>query len=190
MAFSAADCPTKLREHQGRIIRYLRWNKLAQAVYHPGLVSSFHYVVASQVEEFERTFGSTPRRLDGHHHMHLCANVLFGKLMPAGAMVRRNFSFRHGEKGKINRLYRGTIDRMLASRYKLTDHFFSLPPLEPRSRLDEILAFAQRSIVEVETHPVNPEEYAFLTGKEILQKTAGTQIARGFTHPVEPPSLS
>lgn len=183
MPFSAPDCPSRLREHQERIIRYLRQKRLAQTVYHPGLASSFKYVVAAQIEEFEKIFSSTPLRFDGHHHMHLCANVLFGRLMPVGAMVRRNFSFRPGEKGWINRLYRGTVDRMLAKRYRLTDYFFSLPPLEPRSRIDEIFSIARRSVVEVETHPVNPQEYRFLASGEIQRRIGDLQIARSFTNP-------
>lgn len=182
MRFSAPDCPSRLREHQERVIRYLRRNRLAQAVYHPGLASSFKYVAAAQIEEFERIFGGTPRRLDGHHHMHLCANVLFGGLLPAGTMVRRSFFFRPSEKSRINRLYRGAIDRALANRHRLTDYFFSLTPLEPQSRIDEIFSIAQRSVVEVETHPVNPEEYGFLTSGEILRRTGDLQIARGFTN--------
>jgi len=182
MRFSSPDCPSRLREHQERVIRYLRRNRFAQAVYHPGLASSFKYVAAAQIEEFERTFGVTPRRLDGHHHMHLCANVLFGRLLPAGTMVRRSFSFRPSEKSRINRLYRGAIDRALAKRYRLTDYFFSLAPLNPQSRIDEIFSIAQRSVVEVETHPVNPEEYAFLISGEILRRTGNLQIARGFTN--------
>src|SRR5262249_46913023 len=73
--FSALNCPLRLREHQGRVIRYLRRNRLAQTVYHPGLASSFRYVALAQIEEFERIFGGKPWRFDGHHHMHLCANV-------------------------------------------------------------------------------------------------------------------
>jgi hypothetical protein len=191
MPFSAAACPSRLSEHQQRVVRYLRRNRLAQTVYHPGLASSFKYVAAAQIEEFERIFGSAPRRLDGHHHMHLCANVLFDRLLPADTVVRRNFSFRPTEKSRINRWYRGNIDRVLAKRHRLTDHFFSLPPLEPQSRLDEIFLIARRSIVEVETHPVNPEEYRFLTSGEVLRRTDDLQIAKGFTNSAKsrPPFL-
>lgn len=179
--FSNQGCPTRLGEHQEKLARYLRGNRWAQAVYHPRLASSFKYVVAAQIEEYERIFGFAPRRIDGHHHMHLCANVLFGKLLPSGIIVRRNFSLRTYEKSKLNRLYRKAIDRVLAPRYRLTDYFFSLPPLEPQSRIDEILSFARRSSVEVETHPVNPQEYRFLTSGEILRRTGDLEIARGFT---------
>jgi hypothetical protein len=181
--FTSPKCAPRLLEHQGRLVRYLRRNRWAQTVYHPGLASSFEYAVREQLEEFERTFGRAPLRIDGHHHMHLCANVLFGKFLPAGTIVRRNFSFRPGEKSGINRLYRGVIDRVLARRHRLTDYFFSLMPIEPQRRIAEIFSIARQSITEVETHPVNPEEYKFLTSGEILRAAGDIQIARGFTFP-------
>lgn len=185
MPFSASDCVPRLKEHQEAIMRYLRRHRLAQAVYHPGLTSSFRYVVEAQIEEFTRIFGNAPRRLDGHHHMHLCANVLLGRLLPDGTIVRRNFSFSPREKRRINRLYRSAIDRILAKRHLLTDYFFSLPPLEPLSRIDAIFSTARQFVVEVETHPVNPEEYRFLRSGEIQRRAGDLQIAQGFTDPAQ-----
>jgi predicted glycoside hydrolase/deacetylase ChbG (UPF0249 family) len=178
-SFSGSETPLRVREHQERITRYLRRNKFARTVFHPGLVSSFEYVISAQIEEFAKLFGKTPARFDGHHHMHLCANVLFSRLMPTGAIVRRNFSFRPSEKGSLNRLYRQAIDRFLAKKYQITDYFFSLPPLEPSSRVDEILSIARRSIVELETHPVNPLEYKFLT-TDLLQRREDLSISRAY----------
>lgn len=180
-AFSSPECPLRLKEEQERLTRYLRRSRLAQAIYHPGLASSFKNVVMAQIEEFQRIFDREPRRLDGHHHMHLCANVLLGGLLPVGTIARRNFSFRRNEKSSINKMYRAAVDRILARRHQITNYFFSLPPLEPRSRIDEIFSMAGHSTVEVETHPVNPEEYRFLTSGEVLQRVGDLQIARGFT---------
>ena len=176
-AFSAHSVPNRLAEHQGRLARYLRKHRLAQVVYHPGLVSSFEYVVASQRDEFCRLYGAELSRLDGHHHMHLCANVVLGKLLPAGTLVRRNFSFRPGEKSSANRLYRQAVDYQLARRHRVVDYLFSLPPLEPRSRLQGIFSLASCSMVELETHPIHPVEHDFLLGGEFLQLTASIQIA-------------
>ena len=178
--FNSPDCPSALKEHQSRIIRYLRGSRFAQVIFHPGLVSSFQYVTAAQIDEFQKTYGNIPRRFDGHHHMHLCANVILGRLVPSGVIVRRNFSFRASEKSGINRLYRGAIDSILAKRQRLTDYFFSLPPLEPRSRIDEICSIARRAVVEVETHPVNREEHQFLMGGEFLRIIGNLQIAKTF----------
>jgi len=173
--FSAPKTPARLIDHQTRLSSYLRRQRLAQIVYHPGLAGSFEYVVAAQLDEFFRIYGSAPKRLDGHHHMHLCANVVVGKLLPAGTIVRRNFSFQPGEKSYANRVYRGIIDRTLAKRHSLTDYFFSLPPLEPSSRLQRIFSLAKQFKVEVETHPVVSEEYKFLMGEEMLRMTAGVR---------------
>jgi|ERR1700722_12547396 len=177
--FSASNVPTELGEHQLRIGRYLKRSRLAQSCYHPALANSFRYVVAAQLEEFQRLYGSEPARIDGHHHMHLSANVLFSRLLPAGTIVRRNFSFRRGEKSWANRLYRNFLDGRLARRHQLTDYFFSLPPLDAE-RLTGIFSLARQSIVEVETHPANADEYRFLMGGEILRRTGGMPIASGY----------
>lgn len=173
--FSTAVGRARLIEHQERISGFLRSNSLAQAVFHPGLVRSFEYVVAAQIEEYCRLYGAQPDRLDGHHHMHLCANVLFGRLLPAGTAVRRNFTFFAGEKGFCNRTYRSILDQWLARRHRLTDFFFSLPPLNPHSRLQKIFSLASEFTVEVEAHPVNPEEYRFLMSPDMLRLTEGSK---------------
>ena len=131
--FSAPACPGRLVERQGELARHLLRHRLAPVIFHPGLVRSFEYVVAAQRDEFSRLYGAEPERVDGHHHMHLCANVLLGGLLPRGAIVRRNFSFQPGEKSFCNRFYRRVVDRMLARRHRVVDFFFSLAPLEPRS---------------------------------------------------------
>ncbi len=168
--FSTTGAIGRLAEHQKRVSGFLLRNRLSQVVYHPGLASSFEYLVAAQVEEFRRIYGVEPDRLDGHHHMHLCANVLLGELMPAGTLVRRNFSFGPGEKSWANRFYRKSIDRLLKRRHRLADYLFSLAPVEPPDRLRRIISLARRAVVELETHPVIPDEYRFLTSGEIFSR--------------------
>lgn len=178
--FSAPDCPTRLAEHQQRLSRCLLRHRLAQVVFYPMLTRSFEYVVSAQLDEFCRLYGAPPQRLDGHHHMHLCANVLLGRLLPPGTVIRRNFSFQPGEKSFGNRFYRNVVDRMLARRHRLTDFFFSLPPLEPPGRLERIFSLARRFVVEVETHPIDAEEYRFLAGGEIFRWAGDVPIASRF----------
>ena len=178
--FSTPQCPSRLVGHLQQCARFLGSHRFAPAIYHPGLTSSFRYVIESQVEEFERLYGHSPNRVDGHHHMHLCANVLLGKLLPAGIVARRNFSFKAGEKGPINRAYRRWQDGALMRRHRTSDLFFSLLPLDPRSRLEGIFALAGRYNVEVETHPANAEEYRFLMGGELMRSTGEVKVARGY----------
>lgn len=161
--FSAGNCPPKLIECQQKLARYLHRHRLAQVVFHPGLIHAFEYVVAVQLDEFCRLYGAEVDRLDGHHHMHLCANVLLQGLLPPNTMVRRNFSFEAGEKSLWNRLYRRLVDRMLARHHRVTDYFFSLAPLQPDGRLQRIFSLSHEYVIEVEVHPVNRDEYQFLT---------------------------
>jgi hypothetical protein len=178
--FSAPGVSERLKKHQQPVIAYLKRRRINQAIFHPGLTNSFRYVMEAQLDEYACLFGAPPTRLDGHHHMHLCANVLFGRLMPAGTIARRNFSFRAGEKGFVNRKYRQFVDRTLARRHRLTDFFFALAPLEPSSRLTEIFSLSRHFVVEVETHPVAQDEYRFLTGGEFLQVVNAFPLADGY----------
>lgn len=179
--FSAYNTPGELTKHQQKIADYLLGRWANQVGFHPGLTPSFEYVVAAQIEEYRRLYGVDPERMDGHHHMHLCANVLFGHLLPREIVVRRNFSFQPGEKKLANRLYRKAVDHILARRYWVVDYLFSLPPFEPRARLERIRSLACHSVVEVETHPVNADEYRFLTGGEAELWAADVPIAPRFT---------
>jgi chitin disaccharide deacetylase len=176
-SFSGRACPTRLVERQRELTRYLVRHRFAPVVFHPGLIRSFDSVVAAQLDEFRLLYGADPTRLDGHHHMHLCANVLFRGLLPAGTLVRRSFSFQPGEKSAMNRLYRRFVDGMLARRHRVVDFFFALAPLEPPDRLQRIFSLARHFVLEVETHPVNPEEYRFLAGGEIFRRTGDVRIA-------------
>jgi hypothetical protein len=164
-------------------VGYLRKHAWARIFYHPGLAFTFEYVVAAQIDEYRRLYGTEPRRIDGHHHLHLCANVQRAKLLPAGSIVRRNFSFRPGEKSWLNRFYRETVDRRLARRHCLVDFLFTLPPLQPVSRLQTIFSVAREHSVELETHPVDPAEYQFLTGGEFALLRDGVQVAPHFAVP-------
>lgn len=178
--FDSSNCPQRLRECQQRVTGYLRRHRLAQVIFHPGLRSSFAYLVQQQIDEYQKLYGAEPARVDGHHHMHLCANVVFDNLLPSGAIVRRNFSFQTGEKSAVNRRYRRWLDGKLARRFRLTDFLFNLQPIEDPKRLDRIFSVARTSVVELETHPTIPAEYSFLTKGELLRRTGGIPIATNF----------
>ena len=100
--------------------------------------------------------------------MHLCMNVIFGKLIPKGYSVRRNFSFAKGEKSLLNRCYRWTVDLWLVRRYRSTDFFFSLPPYAEPSKLCKIVDFAKSSNVELMVHPERPKEYRYLMSEKYV----------------------
>ncbi len=178
--FSASGIPTRLIEHQERVSRYLLRSRLSQVVFHPGLTRSFEYVVSAQLNEFGELYGREPGRLDGHHHMHLCSNVLLGRLLPLGTVVRRNFSFQPGERAFHNRIYRRAVDRALARRHRLTDFFLPLMPLEPSGRLKRVFSLARNFVVELETHAINPVEHYFLTKGGISSLDGTCSVSPGY----------
>jgi predicted glycoside hydrolase/deacetylase ChbG (UPF0249 family) len=161
-------------------MRFLKAHRLAPILYNPLLTASFQYVMATQVEEFERIYGHPPNRIDGHHHMHLCANVVNGNLLPSGVIVRRNLSFTAGEKGFANRAYRQWQDRRLTHRHRMTDFFFDLKPIDLHGRLEDIFALAHHNTVEIETHPVHDDEFGFLMGAELMRRLGEIAVARGY----------
>jgi chitin disaccharide deacetylase len=167
-AFSGQVHSVLLKKQQ-TLSRYLLRHPFARAMFHPGLADCFKYVVAAQLDEFRRLYGSDPERIDGHHHMHLSANVLLSGLIPPGVMVRPHFSFEPREKRVRNSLFRWITQSLVARRYCSVEYFFSLPPLHPSDRLERIFRLARRAVVELETHPVNQEEYQFLSGGEFLR---------------------
>ena len=162
LPFSAEKTTLKLREHQNRVVAYLGKNKIFQILYNPFLSNSFQYVFLSQQEEFMRLYGRHPDFYNGHHHMHLCTNVLAGRMIPKGARVRRTFTFDKGEKNLFNRLYRHILDTGVVGRFVSTKYFFSIVPVQNHERLQTIFKRAERDAVEIEVHPENVEEIEFL----------------------------
>ena len=181
LPYTAPQCSSRLKEHQEKLARFLSAHRLAPVLYHPGLAASFEYVVKAQLEEFERLYGAPVNRVDGHHHMHLCSNVLLQGLLPEGIIVRRNLSFGPGEKSYFNRMYRRCQDRRLARRHRMADLFFDLQPIEPYHRLQRIFKLAACFDIEVETHPIREEEYKFLISEELMRSAGEAAVARGYS---------
>ena len=175
--FTAAAVPPALADDQRRIARYLRLHRYAQSLFNPALIACFEHVAAAQINEFRRLYGVDPVRIDGHHHMHLCANVLRQRLLPPGTIVRRNFSFQPGEKGMVNRAYRRFVDHRLARRHRLVDFLFSLAPIQPAPRLHRIVSLARHRVVELETHPAQRDEFGFLTTGQLFESTGDLRLA-------------
>jgi chitin disaccharide deacetylase len=172
--------PGWLRAHQDSLIRFFSKGRYTLLLYNPGLRQAFDAVYQAEVEEFVRLYGRAPSHIDGHRHLHLCANMVIDGVIPPGSSVRRNFTFDRTEKGRLNRAYRRIVDNFLRREYALTDYFFSLENcLNGRGRsLNEVAELAKNATVEVMTHPTNLHEFQCLDGErstQILQSvTKGT----------------
>jgi len=171
--FSAPPSTGSLGRHHERIARFLNARKYAFLVYNPLLRNSFRYVYQAQLEEFGRLYGRHPSHIDGHHHQHLCLNMLVDRIIADGEKVRRNFHFWPDEKGWANRAYRHAIDRLLARRCTVADYFFALAHCIAGRRRARVMELARTASVEVMTHPVVPVERSFLLSDE-FQSTFGS----------------
>lgn len=161
-SFSACNIPLKLREHHNRVASYLTKHRFFQVIYNPFLANSFNFLFMAQQEEFMRLYGKLPDFYNGHHHMHLCANVLASKMIPNGARVRTTLTFDPGEKNPFNLLYRHILDIWISRRFISTDSFFSIAPVQNHERIRQIINRAANKTVEIEVHPENAEEIEFL----------------------------
>jgi predicted glycoside hydrolase/deacetylase ChbG (UPF0249 family) len=159
--FTGNTVSANLRERHRSVATYLRARKANQILFNPFLCKSFDYVFKAQWDEFGRLYGAEPTRLDGHHHMHLSMNMIFSTRIPNGVNVRRNFTFRPCEKGFINRLYRYLLDIWLARKFRVTNYFFSIVPIET-ARLNKIIALSKQWNVELMVHPGVEDEYQYL----------------------------
>jgi hypothetical protein len=174
--FTKVPITSKLVELQARLARFLH-SPFSRPFFHPGLVRSFEYVVSSQLAEYHRLYGAPPRRIDGHHHLHLAANVLFSGLLPLGTILRPHFSREPGEKRIRNSIFRYYAKLMVERSHRTVDCLFALPPLEPK-RLLHIFSRSREITIEVETHPTNPVEFEFLTGGALFRLLGDIPLSR------------
>jgi chitin disaccharide deacetylase len=174
--FNSGAVPPEIRSHQTRIIRYLNSHSLAQVFSNPLLAGSFRTVFEAQVEEFRRLYGTSPPFYNGHHHMHLCANVLGGGLLPAGARIRGTFTFGEGEKGLMNRWYRRHLHGLISHTYSSTGGFFTIAPVSDARRICALLQRGRAGDIEIEVHPELDEETEFLLSDRFGDLLAGIRL--------------
>jgi predicted glycoside hydrolase/deacetylase ChbG (UPF0249 family) len=169
--FDQPGVPAHLHEHQGKLMRFTLHRRFPMLLYNPLLRESFRRAFQAQWNEFIRIYGAPPSHVDGHHHRHLCANLLVDRFIPAGLPLRRNFTYAKDERGTINRVYRHFVDRLLLRRYRLTDSFFSLAEVLRSHRMSKVIQAARTGTVELMTHPIAESERLFLLSDEFATLT-------------------
>jgi len=154
-------------------------SKYARIIYNPKIQCQVEYCFKSQLTEFERLYGKSPTHIDGHHHIHLCSNLIFSKIIPSGMKIRKNFSFSKKEKNFINRGYRRLIDRIIKTRFLSTDFFYALNSHVNEPDILEKLSRAHDSCVEFMVHPGTYEEYTFIMGMGNMYERIIQGVDRG-----------
>jgi chitin disaccharide deacetylase len=153
-----------IREPQVRVSRYLNRHRFAEALFNPLLSKAFRFSVETQWAEFERLYGRPPDFVNGHRHMHLCANVLRPRLLPRKSRIRGPFTIAAGEKGRVNRWYRSVVARRVRKAFITPDCLYTIEPIADTDRLRTIAREALARNVELEVHPEHVEQQQFLLG--------------------------
>lgn len=153
---------SKLKDYQLTIASFLTKSKYSMIMYNPRLTKQFDFVYKAQWEEYIRLYHQQPEHINGHQHFHLCMNILFGKVIPKGQRLRRNFTFYNSEKFIANILYRNLVDHYLETNYICTRYFFDICPYDRPERLEKVKNLSQLYDVELMVHPERDKEFSFL----------------------------
>jgi predicted glycoside hydrolase/deacetylase ChbG (UPF0249 family) len=173
--YSGEAVPVSVRDRQRRLLDRFHRSRLRRWFYDPRIGRQVDRVVADQWDRFVELYGRRPTHVDGHHHSHMAANVLLGGSLPRGIAIRNALSDVH-RRSPVTDLLRAARRRLVLSRFRSTDYFFSIetawPGLEGPPPEDQ-LGLARRNSVEVMVHPAFPGEYGPLQSPEWIEALRG-----------------
>jgi chitin disaccharide deacetylase len=160
-SFTASAVPPSVTDRQARLVRYFEGPKWHRWGFSARLFTEIERSVGDQLREFRRIYGREPSHFDGHEHIHQSLSVLGARTLPSGSKMRPTFTFGAGEKSPVNRWLRALLQRAMMLRFVTPSYFFSIRDLHPAFGgvgLEEKLALANGSSVEIMTHPGLDEE--------------------------------
>ena len=163
--FTADAIDAAVRARQARLAEYFagaRWRRFG---FSASLFGAIELAISDQLAEFHRLYAAEPSHIDGHEHIHQALGVLAARTLPATGRMRPSFTYAAGEKPFINRSLRALLNRLIRVRFAAPRYFFSIRDLHPDlggHALEERLALAAGSAVEVMTHPGWADECAIL----------------------------
>lgn len=159
--YSDESVPASVRDRQRRLLHRFHRSRLRRWVYDPRIRDDVDRVVADQWERFVELYGRRPTHVDGHHHSHMAANVLLGGSLPRGTAIRNALSD-VDRRSPLAPLLRAARRRLVLSRFRSTDYFFSIETVWPGLEgppPEQTLGLARQATVEVMVHPAYPHEY-------------------------------
>jgi predicted glycoside hydrolase/deacetylase ChbG (UPF0249 family) len=161
-AFEDPETPATVRERQARAVAYFAGVRLRRFTYNPRMSALVGACVADQLRRFLELFGRHPTHIDGHNHAHLSPTALLS--LPAGMAVRTSET--HLRDGiSLGSPIRRARHKAIAHRHRTTDYFFAIDRLgrsPDEADIKQLLGFADRSSVEIMTHPDRDSDFHLL----------------------------
>ena len=165
-AFTGIINNDKLHFIHNRLRKYFKASKYNQMLYNYRIVRELDYSFKSQYEEYFRIYQKIPTHIDGHHHMHLAASVIFSNIITKGLKIRKRFAINDNRVSFINRLYSYIVNRYLNKHYVCTDYFYGVNHEISETFLNFIINKAQTYNVEIMAHPGIFQDYNYLLSDE------------------------
>jgi chitin disaccharide deacetylase len=169
--YTADSVPTSIRDRQRALVDRFQHGRVRRWIYDPRIRRQVDLVVADQWERFLELYGRPPTHVDGHHHSHMAANVLLSRSLPRGTAVRNALSDTE-RRNPVTGLLRAARQRLVLSRFRTTDHFFSIESVWPGLEgppPDEQLGLSRHNSIEVMVHPAFPNEYEPLQSSDWVE---------------------
>ncbi len=157
-----------------KICKYYRGNKYSEVIYNPKIIEDLKYSFKLQYEEFIRFYKKPPTHIDGHHHLHLSANIFISNTITKGIKVRRGFSLDDKRVKFMNRIYHCIVNLLFLRKYVCTDYFYGVTCNIDEMFLREIIEKSKRFDVEIMVHPGVPDDYIYLNGEHYYTLIIGS----------------
>lgn len=184
-SYTAPLCSSRLRDDQDRLVSFFTSSRAAKWSFNPPIVAACARVFQSQCDEFLRLYGKMPTHYDGHEHIHLATNMMMSRVIPKGAKVRRNLSYRFRERSMANIAHRAVVDWALGLRHATTEYFFDLSQRMDSPGMERVCDLARRSAVELMCHPARPREQAYLLADEFRDRIHSIELT-SYAHRLRP----
>lgn len=164
--FEDPGTPQAVRERQAAAVRRFGGSRVQRLSYNPFLSSLVRACIDDQLECFCALYDREPTHVDGHNHAHLSPTVLLA--LPAATRTRTAES-PVSAKPSPGALLRRARGGFISRRYITTDRFVAIDRLgssPSEQEINRLLALADRSSLEIMTHPDRERDYRLLMSEQ------------------------
>jgi len=156
-------CPPRnsnLEDLHRKLIKMFVSYRYCRYLYNPALHDNIYYCFQAQYDEFLQVFGKQPSHIDGHHHIHLATNILFGSVLPPGIKIRKNRD-PDQHPNPVGSFLRNRVTQYIKRKFVTTDLFYPIFPLSDARVAQKILK-ARFMNVELMVHPGEEYEFSYM----------------------------
>ena len=164
--FEDPATPRAVRERQAAAAHRFAGSRVQRLSYNPFLSGLVRACIEDQLECFRALYNHEPTHIDGHNHAHLSPTVLLA--LPAATRTRTAESSARGTPSP-GALLRRARAGFISQRFITTDRFLAIDRLgssPSEQEINRLLAPADRSSLEIMTHPDRERDHRLLMSEQ------------------------